>query len=348
MAGIISYSTYIPQNRIKLSEISRFWGKDPESARGLGVKERSVAGLDEDTATMSAQAAWQAFQIAEIDTNSIEVVIIGSESHPYVVKPTSTIVGNLLGLSPNYLGLDSEFACKAGSAGLQLISGMVESGRIKNGLVIGADTAQGRPGDALEYTAGSAASAFVLGSQNPIAQILDFLSYSTDTPDFWRREGEKFPSHAGRFSGEPAYFHHVYTASKNLLEKTKTTPKDYDYAVFHMPNGKFPKEMAKRLGFSLNQISSGLIVEKIGNPYSASAMTGLVAVLDIAKPGQKIFVCSYGSGSGSDAFVIKTTPELKNHQTKNKYKVQSQIKNKKNISYEQLIKLMMAKGYLKV
>lgn len=52
-------------------------------------------------------------------------------------------------------------------------------------------------------------------------------------------------------------------------------------------------------------------------------MVGLSATLDIAKPGDKIFVCSYGSGAGSDAFVIEVTKEIKKHQKLNRETVEN-------------------------
>jgi hydroxymethylglutaryl-CoA synthase len=87
-------------------------------------------------------------------------------------------------------------------------------------------------------------------------------------------------------------------------------PKDFDYAVFHMPNGKFPRQAALMLGFTLEQIRPSLVIEQMGNSYTASSLMGLCAVLEQAKPGDKIFLASYGSGAGSDGFILRATKEL--------------------------------------
>ncbi len=335
MIGIVSYGTYIPRYRVKLSDIALAWNKNPEEIVGsLGIAEKSVPSIDEDAVTIAIEAARSALAASALSPESIEGLFVGSESHPYAVNPTSTIVGELLGIGNNYLAADLEFACKAGTAGMQAVAGLIEAKHIQYGLAIGTDTAQSKPHDALEYTSASAGVAYILGSNHLIANLLAYTSYSSDTPDFWRRDGIRYPSHAGRFTGEPAYFAHVVGASKLLMEKAKIQPSDVSYCVFHMPNGKFPREVAKRLGFMKEQLAPSLTVDAIGNPYSASSMLGLAAVLDIAKPGQKIFIVSYGSGAGSDAFLWETTKEI----LKRKPMVQEQIDDKTYIDYVQYLK----------
>lgn len=345
--GIVSYGTYIPKYRVRIAEIAEFWQRDGGAVvKALGLEEKSVPAIDEDSVSMAVESANIAIINNPNSLKKIEAVLIGSESHPYAVKPTSTTVAEILGITKNYLGADTQFACKAGTAAVQLVAGLVESGQIKEGFAIGTDTAQAKPGDALEYTAASAAGAFILGKDEIIARIIDFTSYSTNTPDFWRRDGQKYPSHGGRFTGEPAYFDHVIGASEKLLKKSNLKPSDFVHAIFHMPNSKFPKDAARRLGFTKDQIQKGLIVESIGNPYSASSLVGLAAVLDIAKPGQKVFVCSYGSGSGSDAFIFEITENILKYQKNNKHKVSDQIKNKRTISYPEFVKLFKSKEFI--
>jgi len=308
MIGITSYGAYIPCYRIKVEEIARVWGDNPEHIKkGLLIHEKSVPDLDEDAATIAVEAARSAIGRCNINPKEIGAVYVGSESHPYAVKPTATIVAEAIGATPDLTAADFEFACKAGTAAIQACMGEVAMGMIKYGMAIGADVSQGAPGDALEYTAAAGGAAYIIGKKNLIAEIEDTSSFTTDTPDFWRREGESYPMHGGRFTGEPAYFKHIMSATKSLMKKVGTKPSDYDYAIFHQPNGKFPLRMAKMLGFVEEQIRLGLVVSKLGNTYSGSSLIGLAAVLDQAKAGSRILMTSFGSGAGSDAFSMTVT-----------------------------------------
>jgi hydroxymethylglutaryl-CoA synthase len=332
--GIVSYGAYIPRFRIKAGEIASVWGKDGKSiSKGLGIIEKSVPSVDQDTVTISVESARSALKRCNINSNDIGAIYVGSESHPYAVKPTGTIVGQSIGATPDLMVADYEFACKAGTAAIQSCFALVKANMIKYGLAIGADTSQAAPGDALEYSASAGGGAFIIGKDNVIATINDTCSYTTDTPDFWRRAERKYPSHGGRFTGGPAYFKHISSCATKLMNKLKTKPKDYDYAIFHQPNGKFPVSVAKSLGFDYSQIKQGLMVPYIGNTYSGATMIGLSSVLDIAKSGDRIFLTSYGSGAGSDSFDISITEKIQELNRNNAPSVLQMINNKKYIDY---------------
>ena len=335
MVGIITYGAYIPRYRIKVEEIARVWGANAaEISGGLGVHEKAVPDYDENTATFAVEAARAALARREVDVSEIKAVYVGSESHPYAVKPTAVTVGEAIGATPVMTAADYEFACKAGTAAIQTSMGLVASGMMKYAVAIGADTAQGAPGDALEYTAAAGGAAYIIGNDDPIAEINDTCSFTSDTPDFWRREGEDYPQHGGRFSGEPGYFKHVESAAKMMMERRGTRPSDYDYAVFHQPNAKFPQKAAKTLGFTAEQIKPGLLVPRLGNTYSGAVPLGLAAVLDIAKPGDRIFVTSYGSGAGSDSFDITVTDAILDKIGRSKApSVESMLEKKKYLDY---------------
>lgn len=343
MSGIVGYGAYVPRYRIKISEISKVWGGDGERvSRGLNVKEKTVPDIDEDVVTISVSASRLAIKNAGIDPQKIGAIYVGSESHPYAVKPSATIVAEACSATPNLTAADFEFACKAGTAAIQTCLGLVKSNMIEYGLAIGADTSQGRPGDPLEYTASAGGAAFIIGNKDVICEIKDTCSYTTDTPDFWRREGQDFPRHGSRFTGEPAYFKHVMASTKMILERNDMKPNDFDYAIFHQPNGKFPLVVGPKLGFTKEQVLPGLLTPLLGNTYSGATPLALSAILDNAKAGDKILVTSYGSGAGSDSFIMETTKLIekkRNHNT-----LERQMEHKTYIEYSKYAKF---KGKIK-
>lgn len=311
MAGIVGYGAYVPHYRIKVEDIAKVWGADaPAYRKGLGLQEKSVPAPDQDTGTMSVEAARHALARAGVSPDLIGAVYVGSESHPYAVKPTGTLVAEAIGATPEVHCADFEFACKAGTEAMFVVLGLVSAGLMPYALAIGADTSQGAPGDALEYSASAGAAAFIFGTDGVVAEVEETYSYMTDTPDFWRREHQFYPRHAGRFTGEPAYFKHVLSAGRGLMQRAGMKPTDFAYAVFHQPNGKFPMRAGQILGFQKEQLTQGLLCPLLGNTYSGSSPMGLTAILDVAKPDDRILMVSYGSGAGSDGFIFRVTDRI--------------------------------------
>ncbi len=328
--GIVGYGVYIPRYRIKTSEIARVWGRD---TKAVPVQEKSVPGPDEDAITIGIEAARNALRRGRVSPADIAAVWAGSESHPYAVKPSSTVIAEAIDATPHVDAADLEFACKAGTEAMQACFALVASGMGKYGLALGIDTAQGRPADALEYTAAAGGAAFIIGKKKESLAYLEAShSYVSDTPDFFRREHTKYPVHGSRFTGAPAYFAHVVQCASELMEALQYTADDYDFAVFHQPNAKFPMTAAKMLKFPIEKVSAGLVVPYVGNTYSGSSLLGLAAILDVARAGDRILCASYGSGAGSDAFSFVVTDEIEERRDLAP-RVDVYIQRKKEIDY---------------
>jgi hydroxymethylglutaryl-CoA synthase len=227
-------------------------------------------------------------------------------------------------------GIDSQFACKAATDLIIDAAGLVAY-PVFNGkyvMVIGADNSQASPGDRLDYTVGAGGVALIFGRDDVIATLDHYLPYTSDTPDFYRREGEKYPRHGGRFTGQPAYFKHVVTSMKTLMKNTGLKNNDINHVAIHSPNAKFPVQAAQEAGFEKKQFETGLVVKKIGNLYSGSTLAALSAILDIAKPGERILMTSYGSGSGSESYIFTVTNQIE-EKRKQTISVKEQVENPK-------------------
>jgi hydroxymethylglutaryl-CoA synthase len=320
--GIVGYGMYTSRFRIK-----------------EGALERAVPFVDEDSVTASVEAGKLALIHSGIDSSWVGKIYVGSESNPYAVKPIASKVAQVLKLGEedgdvqSVDAVDTEFACKAATSMFKDACALVnyDKSDIKYVMVIGSDNSQaaprGCPGGELDTYVGYGGAAFLFGKQDVIAELESWYSCTSDTPDFWRRDGEPFPMHGGRFTGDPAYFKHVRKAASKLMEKSNLKAEDLTYFVAHQPNPTFPVKIARELGFKDEQFMPAVQITKFGNTYSGCVPIGLAAVLDIAKPDDKILVASYGSGAGSDAYLLRVTSQILEKRQRQKINVKFQAEN---------------------
>ena len=133
----------------------------------------------------------------------------------------------------------------------------------------------------------------------------------TDMPDFWRREHQFYPQHGGRFTGEEAYFAHTKGASNAILKKSGMKPTDF--AVRRVPSAErqIPAAGRARARLHAGTDRSGMALADSGQHLFGRVADRLDRLLSMsAKPGDMIFMCSYGSGAGSDAFIWKVTDRI--------------------------------------
>jgi len=320
--GIVGYGVYTSRFRIREGNI-----------------ERSVPFIDEDSITAAVEAGKTALIHSGVDSALVGKIYVGSESNPYAVKPIASKVAQVLKLGEECEDLqgvdavDTEFACKAATSMFKDAASLVSypKSNIQYAMTIGTDNSQAAPRDCpggeLDLFVGFGACAYIFGRHDVIAEIEGWYSCTSDTPDFWRRDGEPFPMHGGRFTGDPAYFKHIRKAAKKLMERLNLQIGDIDYFVAHQPNVQFPVRIAKELGFKEEQYLPSLQVAKFGNTYSGSSPVGLAAVLDIAKPEERILIASYGSGAGSDAYSLVTTSQILEKRKRQKLTVKYQAEN---------------------
>lgn len=277
----------------------------PVPTNSIGIISKVIAATDEDSLTMAYQASQSALNKTNISKNKIGALYVGSESHPYAVKPQITLLQNFLNLPNNIIGTDMQFACRVGMDSVIVVSNMVEAKTILSGIAIGSDKAQVDGKDILDYSAAAGASSWIITNQKKEGrfQIVYATSYISDTPDFWRHQNENYPRHAGRFTGEPAYMYHLQKVFDQTFQENNLVAKNIKKLVIHAPNGKFPKVFAARNG--MKPKLDNILAIKSGNPYSASVMIQAVNTGKKLKKNEYLLLLSYGSGAGSIAMLIK-------------------------------------------
>jgi hydroxymethylglutaryl-CoA synthase len=312
--GVAGFGCYVPYGRVELDEFSGQWGIPPQLSRAYRLNGRNrvaVPAADEDAVTLAVTAAERCLLSTRCQAPRVGSVMMGSESHPYAVKSSSAIIAEALGLTPGVFAVDLEFACKGGSAAVMLSAAMARATPDALALAIGADCPQGAPGSLLEASVGAAAAAILVGCGTDIIATIDATASTTsDLTDFWRRDGARYPSVVGKFSVDEGYLAHSRATAERLMRETRLAPSDFAHAVFHQPYASLPGALAKSLGFRAEQLRTGLAAAKIGNSYSAACLMGLCLVLERAAPGDRILLVSFGSGAGSDGFVLTVTNEI--------------------------------------
>ncbi len=341
--GILGYGVYIPKYRIKKEDISKVWG-----GGAAGIKEKSVLGFDEDVTTMAVEAALNAITHAGIDASEIGALYVSSVSSPFINKSIAVIIAEVLEISEGASVADFGGSTKSTTTALQACADFVASGRGNYALVIGADAQVGIPGDPLEHSLGAGAAACLVGKDNIIAELEDSYFSSTSFTGTWRSDGDQFVSRYDdpryeRFAGYPKI---IVDAVKGLFKKTGKTGSEFDYAAFTQPDAKAPVTAVKKLGIKSEKMPSSIVSPVCGDTGSSSVLIELAAVLDQAKPGERIIMASYGSGAGSDAFslLVSDNVDKKRGQVTT---VQSYIENKDYIdyyTYEKTIGILKVKG----
>ncbi len=308
-SAILGYGAYIPRPRMQYAEIEKSWPERESYTRSgrLGVREKAVGRPDEDVVTMAYEAARNALRRAGIEPSQLNVLLAGSMSRFYVDKSIATSVAQMFGVS-DILTCDCVHSSRSGTSALLLGQGMAESGA-GYALVVATDDTPTRPGSDLEPLVGAGAAAFVLGPGDGLAQLESSYSYSSEIFDMWRPNECTHPYfdtalHASLYAQITA------AAAKKFLGKLGAQAAEFDYFVFHQPDGRSSLGVGRRVGATQEQQAAGLVSPQVGSLLSASVLVGLVAVLDQAEPGQRVFIASYGAGC-SDAIALRVTEGIK-------------------------------------
>lgn len=301
MAGIVSCGAYIPFYRLSRDTIAKAWG-----GRSVGG-ERSVANHDEDSVTMAAEAAISC--LSHFERQQVEGVYFASTTSPYKEKQCSTIISAVLDLPAEIISADYANSLRAGTAALRAAIDAVNSGSAKNVLVAAADCRLGFPQSEQEQVLGDGAAALLVGNSGVIATVEGTYSVCEEITDVWRTDRDTFVrSWEDRWAITYGYTRNMQRAISGIMRQYGLTPKDFARVVVYAPDPRSYRDLAQGLGFDLKTQVQDPLLSSVGNTGAAHTLLLLTAALEEAKAGERILVASYGNGS--DAFILKVTPEI--------------------------------------
>ncbi|MCC8025895.1 MAG: hypothetical protein LIP16_11430 [Clostridium sp.] len=298
--GIMAVGAYIPYFYIDRDVIGKAWNK-----RGLkGV--RSMINCDEDSVTMAVEAARQCFRF--VDKRDTTGLFFTSASGPYGEKSHAGIVAAACDLPRRLYTADLMGSLKGGTSAVKAAADAACANPREQSVVVASECRNAYPNSRKEQLLGDASAAVVVGSENLIATIDEYVSVCDEIVDVWRNSGEQFVNWGeSRFILDEGYTRSLSFAVNELLEKMEMQPSDFAKIILPAPDMREYLKLGKRLGFSAEQIQDPLLLE-VGDCGTAQALLLLVAALEQAKPGDRLLVANYANGA--DAMMLTVTEEV--------------------------------------
>lgn len=316
--GIISYGFALPFYRLSVKDVVDVWKNTDIKIleQTLNINKRTVLQPDEDTITLGADAARMALSQAGI--SKLDAFYLGTCTNPYDSRSSAAILLEMMGTGKNAFCADVQFSGKSGTSALQLCYAMVKAGLAGNALAVGSDTISRHtaPGDLTEAYSGAGAVAMMLGTENVIAHIDATCSTSEDLADNIRPQGERYIRSGmglGSDKNNVGILRHMDLAFHLALNATGSSAEDFHHVVFQQPTVSIVRSMTRRLELKNEQTETSCYAQSTGDIGSASSLLGLSKVLDVAQPGERILVVSYGFGAGSDAIALTVTNNILNY-----------------------------------
>ena len=306
MAGITSYGGYVPRYRLDRSLIFGAMGWFNAATAGVARGEKAIANYDEDTITMAVSAGLDC--LGNIPRKDVDGIYVCSTTFPYIERQNAAICAAAMDFRHDIRSADFSSSMRSGTTALLSACEAVSSGNVNNILVTASDTRLGKPGSNDEHTFGDGAGALLVGSEGVIAELKGSYSVTRDFVDYRRIDGERF-SHVWeeRWVRDEGYSKIIPQAALGLAKKYNVKASDFAKIIIGCPVAAVIKGLTKALGAQPEQMQDNLGMN-VGNTGAALPIMMLVAALEEAKPGDKLLVLSYGSGS--DALYFEVTEEI--------------------------------------
>ncbi|MFC5077184.1 3-oxoacyl-[acyl-carrier-protein] synthase 3 protein 1 [Vibrio thalassae] len=269
-----------------------------------GIKERRIAAEDETVADMGYEASVKAIEMAGIDKNDIDLIIVATTSSSHAFPSSACQVQAKLGIK-GCPAFDMAAACTGFVYALSVADQHIRSGMAKNVLVIGSDCLSKTVEDIDRSTIilfGDAAGAVVLGASEEPGIISTHLYADGRFGDLLSLE---MPVRGGELdkwlnmSGNEV-FKVAVTQLSNLVKDTLAAndmdKSELDWLVPHQANYRIISATAKKLGMSMDQVV--VTLDRHGNTSAATVPTALdEAVRDgRIKRGQNLLLEAFGGG----------------------------------------------------
>ena len=322
MAYIKAISYYLPEKVVTNEELLKEfpeWSVD-KVAQKVGVDSRHLASEGETAGDMAEKAARILFKEHDIDPQSIDFIMLCTQSPDYFLPSTACILQDRLGIPTSAGAFDYNLGCSGCIYGMAIAKGLIASGIAKNVLLLTAETYNKylHPSDKSNRSIFGDGAATCLSSTEGIAEIGEF-SLGTDGSGannlIVKTGAARQNQHTGMSveddEGHLWYDDYLYMNGgaifnftldavpgmmKDILTKNDLAKEVIDYFVFHQANK-----------FMLNTIRKVCVLPKdkfyvnlteTGNTVSSTVLIGLKECIDNKSitAGMKVMISGFGVG----------------------------------------------------
>ncbi len=323
-AVITGHGSYTPEQTLTNADLAKMVDTSDEwITTRTGIKVRHITNDNETTAMLATEAAKRALAEADLDPEDVELIIVATITPEMVFPSTASFVQRALGANNAWV-FDLAAACSGFVYGLSIVQQFIESGRIKNALLIGAETLS-KITDWTDRTScilfGDGAGAVVLERAKDGRKGILFSTMHSDG-DRWdalncQAYGSRYPADKElddpkkiymQIKGREVYqqaIRRIVQMVNDCLETCNLSIDDIRMMVSHQMNARIIESAAKRLNLPDDKVF--INISKYGNTSAASvpiAFDECVRTGQIKK-GDIIILVAFGAGLTWGANVIE-------------------------------------------
>lgn len=322
-AIITGVGGYVPDYVLTNEELSRMVDTSDEwIMTRVGIKERHI--LTEEglgTSYMARKAAKQLLQKTGVDPDTIDAIIVSTTTPDYKFPSTASIVVGKLGLK-NAFAFDTSAACAGFMYTLDMAANMIQSGRYKKIIVIGAD----KMSSMVDYTDRQTCVLFGDGAGAVLVEATEEEGVGVQDA-FFRTDGKGLPflhMKAGGSVCPPSHFtvdhrlHYVYQEGRTvfryavtsmgddvleILKRNNMTTDDVNWVIPHEANYRIIEAVAKRVDLPMEKIVVN--IERYGNTSAATIPLAIWDHEKYLKKGDNVVFTAFGAGFAHGASFYK-------------------------------------------
>ena len=304
--GILSYGAYIPRLRLQRKAIAAANSWFNPGLRGLAKGERAMANWDEDAVTMAVEAARDC--LTGFDHHAVGSRYLASTTHPFDDRQNAAIAAGALHLRPALCSLDTGGSLRVATSTLATALAAA-AGAEDHVLLAAGDHRLAKAASPQEMHYGDGAAALLLGSGQPIAQLVGAHSETVDfVPQFRAHDRAHDYAWEERWIRDEGYMKIVPRTIGALLEATGTAASAVSAFCLPCTLTRVVPGIAKRLGIADGAVRDNLAAV-CGDTGAAHPLVMLIQALEDAKPGDLILVAAFDGGC--DALLFRATDAIR-------------------------------------